>query len=40
MADLRGRQNNHHQEGIYGQERFVYDARSDHLHLSRRKETL
>jgi IS5 family transposase len=29
MADLRGRQHNHRQEGIYGQERFVYDGRSD-----------
>jgi len=29
MADLKGRQNNHRQEGIYGQERFVYDAQSD-----------
>ena len=29
MADLRGTQNNHQLEGIYGQERFVYDARSD-----------
>jgi hypothetical protein len=29
MADLRGRQNNHRQEGIYGQECFVYDAQSD-----------
>ena len=29
MADLRGRQCNHRQEGIYGQERFVYDAKKD-----------
>ena len=29
MADLRRKQNNHRQEGIYGQERFAYDARSD-----------
>jgi len=29
MADLRRKQNNPRQEGIYGQERFVYDARSD-----------
>jgi len=29
MADLRRKQNNHRQEGIYGQERFRYDARSD-----------
>ena len=29
MADLRGKLRNHHQEGIYGQERFVYDKQSD-----------
>jgi len=29
MADLKGRQNNHREEGIYGQECFVYDAQSD-----------
>ena len=29
MADLRGKQKNHRQEGIYGQERFRYDTRSD-----------
>ena len=29
MADLRGRLHNHHGQGIYGQERFVYDAGSD-----------
>ena len=29
MADLRKKQNNPRQEGIYGQERFDYDARSD-----------
>ena len=29
MADLRGKLYNHHQEGIYGQERFAYDAQTD-----------
>jgi Transposase DDE domain len=29
MADLRRKQNNHRQEGIYGQERFIYDSHSD-----------
>jgi len=29
MADLRKKQNNHRLQGIYGQERFVYDASSD-----------
>jgi hypothetical protein len=29
MADLRRKQNNHRLEGIYGQERFAYDERSD-----------
>jgi len=29
MADLRDKLNNHRQQGIYGQERFRYDARSD-----------
>jgi transposase len=29
MADLRGKLYNHHQQGIYGQERFAYDTRSD-----------
>lgn len=29
MADLRKKQNNHRLQGIYGQERFAYDARSD-----------
>jgi hypothetical protein len=29
MADLRARQNNHRQQGIYAQERFRYDARTD-----------
>lgn len=29
MADLRDKLHNHRLQGIYGQERFVYDARSD-----------
>ena len=29
MADLRGKHHNHRQAGIYGAERFVYDAQSD-----------
>jgi transposase len=29
MADLRKKQNNHRLQGIYGQERFAYDASSD-----------
>jgi transposase len=29
MADLRRKQRNHRQQGIYGQERFLYDAHSD-----------
>jgi len=29
MADLRGKLYNHRQQGIYGQERFSYDAASD-----------
>ena len=29
MADLRKKQNNPRQQGIYGQERFAYDASSD-----------
>ena len=29
MADLRCKHHNHRQEGIYGQERFVYNAASD-----------
>jgi transposase len=29
MADLRGKLYNHRQQGIYGQERFAYDAHSD-----------
>jgi len=29
LADLRKKQNNHRLQGIYGQERFAYDASSD-----------
>lgn len=29
MADLRGKQNNHRQAGIYGREHFTYDAQGD-----------
>jgi transposase len=29
MADLRGKQRNHRQQGIYGQKRFTYDVQSD-----------